>query len=388
MTAPALGEDRDYCFRGDEARPRGKWALQEKARNLLPEYKGLQRCCCTRQKGGAGVKVWKGNKGAWFTGLMQCGSVWVCPVCAGKVAEARATELQKGIDYALSVGHGCLMVTLTFSHGRGDVLADTLTGQAKALRALKSGRAYQALMRDFGVLGEVRALEVTHGENGWHPHTHAITFTDSKLSAAARFQFECRLFVLWRAACLKAGIGAPEFAHGIHVRSAKDAANYVAKWGFATEVTRSHIKTAKGKGRTPWQLLADAAAGDKRAAWLFREFAACFKGKRQLFYSRGLRQKIGLLDELTDQQALELQPEEKTMVCEIDPDEWRMVIRFRARADLLSAAMDGGEAVHLLLRVLRERTRADIGTDGSYHRLDYLRAVNDGWGEVEHYAAA
>ncbi len=312
---------------------------------------------------------------------MQCGSVWVCPVCAGKVAEVRAEELQRGIDYALNVGHGCLMVTLTFSHGRADVLAELLSGHAKAMRALKSGRAYQALMRDFGVMGEVRALEVTHGnENGWHPHTHAITFTHGKLDAAARFRFECRLFLLWRAACQKSGIGLPDFMHGVHIRSAKDAANYVAKWGFATEVTRSHIKQGKGKGRTPWQILADAEAGDGRAAWLFREFADCFKGKRQLFYSRGLRQKIGLKEELTDQQALDLQPEEKTLVCEVNPDVWRMVIRFRARGDLLAAAMKGAAEVELCLDVLRARTRADIGTDGTYFRGDFLAAVNSGWG--------
>lgn len=386
MTAAALGEDRGICFRTTAGNPPSKWALQEKARNLLPEHKGLQKCHCTRHRGGGGVKVWKGERGAWFSGLTQCGSVWICPVCAAKVADVRASELQKGIDYALTpkVGYGVMMVTLTFSHARGDMLAATIAGFSRALKLLKSGRAYQQFMREFGVIGEVRALEVTHGEeNGWHPHTHAITFTDRKLTDGDRFRFECRLFLLWRAACIKAGIGAPEFGPGVHVRPAKDAANYVAKWGFATEVTRSHIKQAKGKGRTPWQLLADAAAGDKRAAWLFREFAQCFRGKRQLYYSPGLRQRLGLLDELTDQQALEIEPEEKILVCELDPDEWRMVVRFRARAEVLAAAMAGADELRLCLDVLRARTRAELGTDGSYWRGEYLRAVNEGWGTIE-----
>lgn len=381
MTAPAsLGEDRGICFRPGRGESVSRWQLQEAARRLLPDKKGLQRCHCTRHKGGGGVKIWKGERSAWFTGLMQCGSVWVCPVCAGKVAECRAEELQRGIDYALSIGHGCMMVTLTFSHGRADVLADSMEGLSKALRFLKSGRAYQALMRDYGIIGEVRALEVTHGQaNGWHPHTHAITFSHAKLNDRDRFRFECRLFVLWRAACAKAGTGAPVFGVGVHIRPAKDAADYVAKWGFATEVTRSHIKTAKGGGRTPWQLLADADGGDQRAAWLFREFADAFHGKRQLYYSKGLRQKLGLLEELTDQQLLELEPEEKTLVCEIDPDEWRMIVRYRMRAAVLEAAAQGAELVRNLLDRLRDRTRGELGTDGSTGRRRWLDVVNAGW---------
>lgn len=356
--------------------------MQDAARRLLPGKRGLQRCCLTRQKGGGGVSIWKYAHGVGFSGLMQCGSVWICPICAGKVARARATELQRGIDYALATGHGCMMVTLTFAHGRADVLVDTLTGFSRALRKLKSGRAYQSLMRDFSILGEVRALEVTHGQaNGWHPHTHAITFSRLKLSAEERFHFECRLFVLWRAACEKAGIGAPEFGPGVHVRPAKDAANYVAKWGFATEVTHSHIKTAKPGGRTPWQLLADSAAGDKRSSWLFREFAECFHGKRQLYYSPGLRQKLGLLGELTDQQLLDLETtEEKTLVCEIGNDEWSMVLRWRARAALLAAAEVGAADVGRLLDQLRARTRAEIGSDGTSVRGLWHAAINAGWG--------
>lgn len=383
MTAPAaLGEDRGIRFRSVTASGESvsRWQLQEAARRLLPDKKGLQRCHCTRHKGGDGVKIWKGDRGAWFSGLMQCGSVWICPVCASKVAEGRAEELQRGIDYAIETGHGCMMVTLTFSHGRGDMLADTLEGFSKSLRRLKSGRAYQQLMRDYGIMGEVRALEITHGQaNGWHPHTHAITFSHSKLTDRDRFRFECRLFVLWRAACRKAGIGLPVFGVGVHIRPAKDAADYVAKWGFATEVTRSHIKRAKTGGRTPWQLLADADGGDQHAAWLFREFAQSFHGKRQLYYSPGLRQKLGLLEELTDQQLLELEPEEKTLVCEIDPDEWRMIVRFRMRAAVLEAAEKGADLVRHLLDRLRGRTRAEVGTDGSTQRRRWIDMVNAGW---------
>ena len=376
----SLGEDRGICFRPTPKATGKKWQLQEAAQRLLPDKRGLQRCSRGLTWGDGGVKVWKGKTDAWFTGLMQCGSVWICPVCAAKIARQRADELQRGIDYALATGSGCMMVTLTFSHGRCDILDDTMSGFSRALHKLKSGRPYRALMDEYGIYGEVRAMEVTHGQaNGWHPHTHAITFSRTKLSAPGRFRFECRLFVLWREACRKAGIGLPEFGPGVHVRPAKDAADYVAKWGFATEVTHSHIKAAKPGGLTPWQLLAAAADGDKRAAWLFREFAGSFHGKRQLYYSPGLRQRLGLFDEITDQELLSLEPDEKTLVCALDKDEWLMVLKFKMRASVLAAASDCAESVRALLDGLRTRARAEVGSDGRTERGLWLAARNYGW---------
>ena len=377
----ALGKDRGYCFRLRDGDTASKWFLQDVARKLLPHERGLQRCHRTRHKGGGGVKLWRGGRGAWFSGLMQCKSKWICPVCAAKIARASADELQKGIDYALRVGFGVLMVTLTFPHMRADVLPDLLGLFAKALRSLKSGRAYQKLLADFGLMGEVRALEVTHGDNGWHPHTHAIVFSRLRLSTVERFAFECRLYLLWRAACRRVGLDDPTFANGVHVRTAKEAADYVAKWGFAAEVTHSHIKQGKDKGRTPWQLLAASALGDRRAAWLFREFAACFKGRRQLFYSRGLRQRIGLgADEMTDQECLDLEPEEKTFVCEVSPDDWRLVVRYRARKTIIAAAAkeDGAALVAVILAALRHRAVEEYGTDGTFARRVYIDLINAG----------
>lgn len=359
MTArPALGEDWDFCFRAEGESAPNKWDLQHAARRLLPRDKGLQSCSCTRTRGADGVKVWKGERSHFFSGLVQCGSVWVCPVCAPKVAEHRAKDVQRGIDYWLHVGGGALMVTLTFSHSRFDRLADLMARFPAALRRLKSGRAYQRLQQDFGIVGEIRALEVTHGnENGWHPHTHALAFTHRPLLPIERQRFEARLYLLWRAACAKEGIGDPSFERGVHVRPAKDAADYIAKWGFAQELTRAHIKTAKGKRRTPWQLLADYSRGDRRAAWLFREFAQAFKGRRQLYYSPGLRQRLGLNEELTDQEALALpEPEPRELVCEIQPEHWRLVVRYKAHAAILDAAEHGaGAAVDALLDRLRVR---------------------------------
>ena len=350
------------------------------------------------------VEIWAGEGKAFFRGVVQCGSVWVCPVCAGKVSEKRRKELQGCIDNALnrSAQMGVSLVTLTVRHGVGDVLADLLPKFSKALRRLKSGRPYKKLCADFGIVGEARALEVTHGKNGWHPHTHAVTFSNAPMldnrssfpqyreenkrtklpgrtvgivapiSRHRLTQFKRRLFALWYRACKAEGLPLPTYRHGVDVRGAKYAADYVAKWGFADELVKSQRKKAGQGGRNPWQLLDDARAGDKRAAWLFREYAASFRGRRQLFWSKimvggkmiSLKKYLTDADEITDQEAIEETDADAmtaaACVAVLDADTWACVLKGHARAHVLEAAREGTAALCGLLN----RLRAEVGLYG------------------------
>lgn len=365
----ALGTDRGYCFRFDNgsiAAAAKKWHLQDAARHLLPDEKQLGHCHKTIARRSDGVEIWASEKGAYFHGLVQCGSVWLCPVCSEKISQVRGRELQQAIDNAMDYGHGVQLVTLTVRHGRDLALKDLLTSFTKAVRRLKSGRAYEKLLKDFGILGEVRALEVTHGEaNGWHPHTHALTFSHGPLPVYGKARLSStdrrrsltrlrrRLFVLWYRACSKEGLPLPSYRRGVDVRPAKYAADYVAKFGFAAELVKTMRKKGREGRRNQWKMLADAAAGDKRAAWLFREYAGNFKGRRQLFWSRGLREKLSLDEELTEQQAMDLHDDDAEMLFLVDPDTWAVVLRANARASVLVAAREGMATLYGLLNRLR-----------------------------------
>ena len=329
--------------------------MQDAARRLLPEQKQLQHCCRTFARHADGVEVWASERSAYFRGLVQCGSVWLCPVCSEKISAVRGVELQQAIDNALDYGHGVQLVTLTVRHGRELPLDDLLEKFTKAVRRFKSGRAYQKAVADFGILGEVRALEVTHGEaNGWHPHTHALTFSHAPLKGHTLTRLKRRLFVLWFRACGKEGLPLPDYAHGVDVRPAKYAAAYVAKFGFAAELVKSAKKKGKVGSRNQWQLLADAAAGDRRSAWLFREYAKNFKGRRQLFWSKGLRVRLSLGVELTEQDALNVpDAPDCSLLFVLDPDTWAVVLRAGARAAVLEAAKQGAANLYGFLNRIR-----------------------------------
>lgn len=336
----ASGGNHEHHFReartakdGDSA-GRSKYELRAVAQRLLPGH-AVRRCQHRIAFGGEVVELWREGDKAWFEGAVYCNSVWTCPVCATRIAEERAQVAQAHIDAALSLGHGVAHATLTFSHHKGDLLVQTIALFSRALKRVKSGRAAVEFRERWGVIGEIRALEVTHGkENGWHPHSHAITVTRRPLSKAELAQYCAELFALWADACVKTGLGRPTEEHGVKVQGAKNAGDYVAKWGFATELTRSHLKRAKDGGRTPWQILNDAAAGDRRSRLLFREFADCFKGKRQLFYSHGLKKYLSVAPRQPKQAPLPL----KERLYTFDNGAWDHVVAANAFELIISAA--------------------------------------------------
>lgn len=368
-SASALGTTDGFCFQKKNGSKKShdqqvtRWDLQSTVRELLPNER-ISRCNRVLARDAFYVRAKVQGGRAWFSGVVHCANPWACPVCAYRISQHRAKDVQTGIDNAVAYGAGVSFVTLTFRHGIDMELRESLAKFSKALRRLKSGRAYEQLRADFGIRGEVRALEVTHGRNGWHPHTHAVTFTERPLLGHDLTRLRRRIFVLWYRACEREGLPLPTYAHGVDVRPAKYAADYIAKWGFAAELTRGHLKTGNKGGRNPWQLLADAHHGDKRSAWLFREFAMTFKGRRQLLWSRGLREWLEVGAELTEQMILEIEPEEGVVEHLIDPDDWAIVVKFDARRDLLDACVEGAERLAVFLDALRRHALDVVGSDG------------------------
>lgn len=339
-----------------------KWMLRIYAARLLP-YERVS--CCTRyiKKDRDHVDVCTDGKRAWFRGLQVCGSVWICPICAERLSQARREELQQAIDQAIGRGHGVLLLTLTFSHGIRHRLAQTLPGFTKALRCrLKSGKAWQGLKQQYGLLGSVRALEVTYGENGWHPHSHELLFTARPLTRPEQAMLKNAVYVLWRKAAVASDLPAPSHEHGVDIRGATDAADYVGKWGFASELVRPQAKQGKKKGRNPWALLADYALGDKQAGALFREYAEVFKGRNQLFWSRGLRESLGLREkvttdlELASAEASESRPE-TVNVASIDKDTWSLICKEQAHERVLGLAVESKPELLRYLDWLRGNVR-------------------------------
>lgn len=329
-----------------------RYMLQSVARGMLPKSRTAK---CMRVKVSKQlVQVWKSNqhKSAHYVGLMACGSIWTCPVCAAKISERRRVEVKQAMDAHKAAG-GCVnLLTLTCPHQRTDDLAVLLPKQAKALNRFWSDRTTKAILAEMGTIGQIRGTEATHGRlspqnNGWHPHYHVLMFQGigvdlTRFDQAQMMDWQVRLYLQWVKACKAAGLGEPSFAHGLKLDGGDKAEKYLTKWGLEHELTKGHIKKAIS-GETPFDLLRSylADSTDKQAAALFIEYANAFKGKRQLHWSKGLKKRYAVTEK-SDIELATATEDKCSYLSDISDAQWRDVLAVNGRAIVLQVAASGG----------------------------------------------
>lgn len=371
-----------------------RWALKSIVNKLLPDSRTskcmVQRAPVVGQTLGD-IQIVKGiHKKAFYQGLLVCGRVWLCPVCAAKIAERRRQELRDAIKAAIAMGMRVYFVTLTVKHGIGDDLQELLDKQSQALKRLSSGKhsiknrlrsIYAATGEDCPEIhGYIRALEVTHGnENGFHPHFHLLVFTSQCMPESV---LQYVYSDAWKRACRLSGLPEPSDERGVTVQDGSHASKYASKWGLEDEMTKAHAKSTKRKGLTPWGMLRAVLDGDdpeylpERAGKLFRVYAKAFHGRRQLFWSNGLRKLLQLSQELTDEELIaQAEDEQATVLATITVKQWRAIRQFQQEAHLLTVAEDAPTLLattieRLVFRAANTRPR------------EYIRQGN-GDGEIE-----
>ena len=305
------------------------------------------------------------HKSAFYSGLMTCGSVWTCPVCSAVVQERRRVEIGKAVAWAYETGKQAAMVTLTFPHYKQNSLDELIKKQADALSRFRRGNVWTLFRGRVGFAGLIRALELTHGDNGWHPHTHELWFVDGQKSIEDEKSF---ITERWLRCCIAAGLVDADNAaqieafkrHGVDIKDRCDASDYLAKnddakhWGVDRELAKATSKAGKANGLHPFGLLALARDGDKIAGAKFVEYAQVMKGKRQLFWSHGLKELVGV-DEVTDEELAAEQEDKADLLGLITPQQWGWVRKAGLRAQVLDAAeLSGWVGVEAILNCLYE----------------------------------
>ena len=158
-----------------------------------PKLKGFKLCGSRLIKAPLwNEEVYVASNGDTSTifGTASCHSAWACPVCTAKVMARKGAEIACLIDaLAKWKSQKAFMLTFTLPHTRW-LSCERIFGLLREtwrmfMRAGKRGRNSEG--KSLGVLGEfrskfqiehiVRVYEVNYGENGWHPHIHALFFT-------------------------------------------------------------------------------------------------------------------------------------------------------------------------------------------------------------------
>jgi hypothetical protein len=309
---------------------------------------------------------------AHYAGLATCGKIHICPVCGPKIRAVRADAMDGYGAAWEGAGHALAMMTLTMRHYERQSLGTLRKGDRHGLVAAqhdawilafgdRAGKMWQRLMADHGIVGYVRAWEVTRGENGWHPHFHVLLWLERPWSADRAAAFEAAAFDRWSRALQRVGGYTVAEGRGLRVDTAAAGdsgvmARYLTKLqdGSAKfervgqEMNRPDMKTGKRTSRTPFEILqafADTGDADDLDLWLEYERGAF--NVRALHWSRGMEARLNELVAVDTRTDAEIAAEEVggEPLALIPAETWhRAIVRHRGRSlALLRAAESLGQ---------------------------------------------
>ena len=359
---------------------------------------------------------WMSGYRAVWRGVVICGKVWACPICAPKIQEQRRREIDHAMNWYYRFGQKAVMLTLTVPHKRWHEVADLLEKQQAALTQLRSGKRAKELREKIGHVGMIRALELTHGRNGWHPHTHELWFVaddqpeDEQAAAAWVDAFRAEVLAQWQTACIAAGLldpGKPAQMKTFRRRSVDvvdrvSRGAYLAKiadpttdgsedqrttepdWGADRELAMATIKEGRKNGLTPQQMLtaageSESAKAKRRAGAIWLDEIDALRGRPWLYWSQGLKKCCGI-DESSDEDVAESDEDEEIPILCLDAEAWKVVRdQEDGRSDVLHIVEDGMEAgasPAVIAEVIQKLVR-NFGSDGRVWVPDTYRDHGD-----------
>lgn len=276
---------------------------------------------------GENVSVHSDGQLAHFSGTERCSSIWACPVCSAVIRAERAREISQAVEAHQAAGRSVLFVTLTVRHDLADSLKQSMDAVLGSWRKLLQGSAWvgskstQGARDRYRVSGYIRSTEVTYGSNGWHPHIHALFFTDDKLSDTEVAAFGDELHTRWARFAHKATGKLPTRAHGTDVQRVDEdgqvLGRYLAKlqeaegksktekWDASAELARADVKRGRGDNFVPFELLDSdhpLPLPQRRRLWV--DYYEGTKGRRAITWSRGLKAHYEV-GEKTDEEVIE-----------------------------------------------------------------------------------
>lgn len=221
-------------------------------------------------------------------GLRACQSKWLCPHCAARSATDSTAELEEAVRTWTEAGYELVLVTMTLRHTARDSLVSLFDALTDGWRMSTTGRPVKVLSSRIGVVGRVRAIEVRHGRNGWHPHIHALFFVKGRMDEPGERQegaeggpdeptradlmseLADHMFNRWSRAAEVNGLVTPNRRRGLDwrtINSADSLPNYLTKQGLGTgvdgaavEMTQAAGKQGRRGSRSQWDIAREAGA--------------------------------------------------------------------------------------------------------------------------------
>lgn len=318
-------------------------------------------------------------KSAYFSNLVICGSIWLCPICQAKISERRRWDLMAAEKRWREEGGHTALATFTMGHKTSNHLLELRQKFSDAMSRLTSDRWWLHFKDYYGLYGTVKANEITYSfKNGWHFHAHALWFLDRKIDIAKVNQ---KMRERWLY-CLKFVNHYGTLERCFDLRWSDDSIpTYIVKenlydfvdiddesqlyktsgWTAVHEVTKTSSKAFQQEGKNSgklknrkksysyWQLLHYSvnAVGAKRQATfrnLCKEYALSTYKLHQLQYSRGLKKKFGINQESDEDLAKKGMDMSTVLIAQLTRPQWFYLERkgYSSKVLDLAAADDRG----------------------------------------------
>lgn len=333
-------------------------------RRALWHLSTIARCrsCGRSVVGGYVAVVHSPERGAGYGGLETCASVWACPVCARKIAARRSVEIGEAVGAWQDQGGASMLVTLTMRHHAGHRLCQEINALTSAWSRTTSSRVWHKQLHRLGSPGWVRVLEITwSAANGWHAHLHFVLFVAGSTSSADVAGFTDWLFPKWSRMVSDAGMPAP-LAVGQDARlvdgatAAHTLGEYLSKppgrdpaHDLGRELMGAFTKTARGEHSTvpAWRIPERfLETGDADLLDLWQEYERATFRRRQLTWAGGLRDRLALGQEATDEGIVD-EAAGDDVVLFITRAGWRTVLSLPEPTSRLLAVLEHGGSAAL-----------------------------------------
>ncbi len=340
----SLGSNYEIKFQDKNLGVIKRYWKQETLAEILPNER-VSFCMRRVVPGKSGVKILHSQKHqkAHYGNLMVCGSIWLCPICASKISERRKEELLTGFDNFEGV---FVMVTYTLRHNSNERLKVILKKLDNAYKLTTHGRRWQEFKKRYEVVGSVSNLEITHGQNGWHPHKHVVYLLKNVIEFSEFRRDIENIYLHSLQSSGGSGLAGIALRADIVTNHKTMVAQYIAEydkkpskdlWGIEAELTKSYVKSSENF----WSILDHfILSGDLNSLGLILEYAEAVKGRRSVVFSRGLRNLL----KITDKNDLEVAKENQENSIElllISRMVWKQVINNKMRGELLKIASSG-----------------------------------------------
>lgn len=292
------------------------------------------------------AEIWEQAGRAEVHGLMRCSSPWECADCAQRIGLERRAELEQLATAHRAGGGELYHCTLTVKHETPLPPKPLRKHVTRGWSYVISGEPWRRKVRELGLNGQVRALDVTVGpHHGWHPHLHVLLLSSAPLSDEQQLELTEWIYARWCRAIVRPVKGAPEIQleaptrkRGIRLERA-NVAGYLAEASICwpDELASPTMKEARGDNRTPWQVLHDITfkhyateEAGRRDVGIWLEWGESMRGAKQLTWSKGLKKRYQIAevsDEDAAQGELELAdaPEKRHMI-DVPAWEWNNLV--------------------------------------------------------------